>query len=606
MSQEVTPLESSSVSRFTPSDLELVDATRAGDADAYGLLWKRHYTAAKREARKVTGSFDPEDLAQEAFASVYLAITEGGGPRTAFRAYLLMAVRNIAIQWSRKQKEEASDELEFLADPRSSERELDRQSELTFTSAAFRALPERWQQVLVYTEVYEMKPQQVAERMGIKPHAVAQLALRAREGLREEWVQAHLRSMDESSICAWFVKRLGCYTRGSASPRDRKKIAVHLESCTACSRVAEEARTASSRLAVVLPLVLAGGAAGALALSGTSGSASSVVAMSAASGVGSSAASTGTTAAVIGSVSTTVAGTTSAVGAGMTAAVSAASSAVATWSLTAAVSAVLVIGGGAVIGTAVAADQPTKSSTYASSKDGVHESEQHMSLSRVLTSAPPTVVVPAVPATQAAQPGSEDPQPTRAPSSSNTVSASPTPNMKPSQRPEVLPTATAQPTTEMETPPARTQNPTPMPETTPPPTDQAVAAPATMAPTPAAAPTPGPSPTPELPGAPVLPQTQIAVNAAAVWTESDQRYAIDVTINGTAYQQVMLTISATATSAPSTIIRAELDASGSATLRLNPTDDEFGANSLVTVTYQQPEPGSSFEFQKSIYELVGW
>src|SRR6218665_2238821 len=153
------------------TDNELIVATRAGDPDAYGQLWKRHYCAAKHAAISATSTFDPDDLAQEAFA-----------------AYLLARVRNRACSWGRAKREHASGYLiEELADPMTLEYGSDRELERSLTRDAFRALPERWQQVLWYTEVEGLRLTTVAEKLGIRPGAASQLALRAREGLREAW-----------------------------------------------------------------------------------------------------------------------------------------------------------------------------------------------------------------------------------------------------------------------------------------------------------------------------------------------------------------------------------------------------------------------------------
>ncbi|MFP3686343.1 hypothetical protein SB847_21820, partial [Bacillus sp. SIMBA_026] len=57
---------------------------------------------------------------------------------------------------------------------------------------AFRSLPERWQAVLWYLDVERMKPAAVAPILGLSPNAVSALALRAREGLRREYLQAHI------------------------------------------------------------------------------------------------------------------------------------------------------------------------------------------------------------------------------------------------------------------------------------------------------------------------------------------------------------------------------------------------------------------------------
>jgi len=231
------------------TDNELIVATRAGDPDAYGQLWKRHYCAAKHAAISATSTFDPDDLAQEAFAAVYLSILKNGGPTTAFRAYLLATVRNTACSWGRAKREHASGYLiEELADPMTLEYGSDRELERSLTRDAFRALPERWQQVLWYTEVEGLRLTTVAEKLGIRPGAASQLALRAREGLREAWVQAHLRSQENNIECAQIVKRMGAYARGNASRRDARRVEEHLICCTSCKSTIEEANNANHRL----------------------------------------------------------------------------------------------------------------------------------------------------------------------------------------------------------------------------------------------------------------------------------------------------------------------------------------------------------------------
>src|SRR2546421_3956736 len=78
-----------------PDDAALLAAPRAGDAEAYGRLYRRHVDAARRLAGQLAE--DPgaaEDLVSEAFAKVLAALQRGGGPDTAFRAYLNTALRN--------------------------------------------------------------------------------------------------------------------------------------------------------------------------------------------------------------------------------------------------------------------------------------------------------------------------------------------------------------------------------------------------------------------------------------------------------------------------------------------------------------------------------
>ena len=153
-------------------------------------------------------------------------------------------------------QETTIDELDAVADPASTPEAAADALDHGLTHRAFRSLPTRWQEVLWYSEIEGMKP---ADRtlLGLKPTAVAQLAFRAREGLREAWVQAHLQSVVDGSDCQWTIERLGSYARGNLGPRDTRRVDEHLHECARCAIVAAEAKDVSSRLALVLlPLTI--------------------------------------------------------------------------------------------------------------------------------------------------------------------------------------------------------------------------------------------------------------------------------------------------------------------------------------------------------------
>lgn len=246
------------------ADADLILRTRSGDADAFGELWRRHYPSGLSVARSITSSIDPDDLVQEAYARIYQAIVKGGGPNGSFRAYLFTSIRNTAAAWGRSRRESAMDELETVADPNSTEQAADEALDRSLTAQAFRGLPTRWQEVLWYTEIEQMKPTEVAPLLGMRAGAVSQLAFRAREGLREAWIQAHLRSAEPGSPCQWTIEHVGAYSRGNLSSRDQKRLDQHIEDCARCTIVVAEAKDVSNRLALVLlPLVLGiSGAAG--------------------------------------------------------------------------------------------------------------------------------------------------------------------------------------------------------------------------------------------------------------------------------------------------------------------------------------------------------
>lgn len=248
-------------------DADLVLRSRSGDRGAFGELWRRHYRAGVTVARNVTSSLDAEDLVQEAYTRIYQSILTGRGPTGSFRAYLFASIRNTAATWGRAQRDAAYDELEDVADPAAQEHASEAALDRGLTHQAFRSLPTRWQEVLWYSEIEHMKPAEIAPLLGMKATAVAQLTFRAREGLREAWIQAHLRRVADGSDCQWTIERLGAHTRRNLGRRDHAKVDRHLAECVRCAIVASEAKEVSSRLALVLlPLALgATGAAGYLA-----------------------------------------------------------------------------------------------------------------------------------------------------------------------------------------------------------------------------------------------------------------------------------------------------------------------------------------------------
>ena len=245
------------------SDEELAERTRRGDAKAYAELWRRHSHAGQTAAQQFRSIADPEDIVAEGYLQILRALQRGGGPHEAFRPYLYRTVRNIALSWNRKKPE---DPLELADDLESPGATLeDTVLEKTITVRAFRTLPERWQTVLWYTEVEGMEPREAAPYLGLTPNSAAALALRAREGLKKAWLQAHVAESRVPVECRWTTERMGDYVRGALSARAQERFDDHLNDCTRCSILVEEVDNVGSKLAVVLfPLVLGGSAGAAL------------------------------------------------------------------------------------------------------------------------------------------------------------------------------------------------------------------------------------------------------------------------------------------------------------------------------------------------------
>ncbi|WP_233576035.1 sigma-70 family RNA polymerase sigma factor [Saccharopolyspora rhizosphaerae] len=258
------PTEAGSQER---GDGELIEAVRDGNTEAYGILYERHVSAAYAMARQVTkSSAEADDVVSEAFAKVLDLLRDRRGPTSAFRAYVLTAVRHAAYDRARKQQRlQYSEDME--TDPH-----IDLSQPFTDTAvegedrslvaAAFAKLPERWQMVLWHVEIEGSAPAKVAPLLGMTPNGVSALAYRAREGLKQAFLQVHLGNLDaERERCRVNIERLGAWTRGGLAKRETSQVESHLDDCDRCRALAAELVEINGALRVfIAPLVLGGSA----------------------------------------------------------------------------------------------------------------------------------------------------------------------------------------------------------------------------------------------------------------------------------------------------------------------------------------------------------
>ncbi|KFU83293.1 RNA polymerase sigma factor, sigma-70 family [Amycolatopsis lurida] len=277
------------------SDAELIAEVRDGKIASYGTLYERHAGAAHNLARQLArSSSEADDLVSEAFAKVLDTLRGGKGPDAAFRAYLLTALRHTAYDKTRKDKrvdlnEDMSDVGgavgEALTVPFSDTAVAG--LERTLAAKAFARLPERWQAVLWHTEIEGQTPAEVAPLLGLTANGVSALAYRAREGLRQAYLQVHLAE-NSAERCRASADKLGAWTRDGLSKRERTQVENHLDECENCRALAAELADVNTGLrGIIAPIVLGGAALGYLATTGA-GKASAVTAAATAAAAGSS------------------------------------------------------------------------------------------------------------------------------------------------------------------------------------------------------------------------------------------------------------------------------------------------------------------------------
>ncbi|MGW7354903.1 sigma-70 family RNA polymerase sigma factor, partial [Streptomyces sp. NPDC054784] len=256
-------------------DAALLARMRGGDTDAYDELYRRHADAVRRYARTCCrDSHTAEDLTNEVFARTLQAVRGGSGPETAVRAYLLTSVRRVAAAWTTTAKREQLVE-DFAVFAESAARgsaasDVDtqdlgadvramREADRSLAVEAFRSLPEKYQTVLWHTTVEDESPKDVAPLLGLSDNATAVLAHRAREKLKQAYLQAHVsHSLTAGGDCARYADRLGAYARGGLRMRAERGLRKHLEECAKCRTAALEVKDLNSQIRVLVPVAFIG------------------------------------------------------------------------------------------------------------------------------------------------------------------------------------------------------------------------------------------------------------------------------------------------------------------------------------------------------------
>ncbi|WP_326619975.1 sigma-70 family RNA polymerase sigma factor [Streptomyces decoyicus] len=307
-----------------PSDAQLLADLRAGDDSAYEEMYRRHADAVRRYARSCCrDAHTAEDLTGEVFARTLQAVRGGAGPDSAVRAYLLTTVRRVAASWAKTARREQlvedfavfavsaagapgdRDTVDLGADVRALH-----EAEQSMAVQAFRSLPERYQTVLWHTAVEDESPSEVAPLLGLTANATAVLAHRAREGLKQAYLQAHVsQSLTAGGDCARYADRLGAYARGGLRMRAERGLRKHLDACGRCRLAALEVEDVNQRIGALLPVAVIGwfaagyavkAAAAAAGVAGAGAAAGAGVAAGVAGGGGSGAAAGGSGGAAAG------------------------------------------------------------------------------------------------------------------------------------------------------------------------------------------------------------------------------------------------------------------------------------------------------------------
>ncbi|MEU9798952.1 sigma-70 family RNA polymerase sigma factor [Streptomyces sp. NPDC051000] len=228
----------------------------AGVDDVMAEVFARHHSAVLAYARTCCRDLPTaQDLAAEAFARTYRAVAWGTGPEYAWRPYLLTCVRRLAAAWAREgARTRLSEDFEEwagqLSDGQDPDEAVFSAEEGSLVLRAYRSLPERWQTVLWHSVVEHEPAAETAGRLGISAGGVGSLVARAREGLREAYLRAHL-DQSASDECRHYGAQIAAMLRRPGKRRTRD-LGRHLQGCADCSRAERDLRDVNGRLGVLL------------------------------------------------------------------------------------------------------------------------------------------------------------------------------------------------------------------------------------------------------------------------------------------------------------------------------------------------------------------
>ena len=190
------------------SELELVEASRKGDPDAFGALVKKYMPRALAFARQMTGDADDaQDLAQDAFIKAYKALDSFKGG-SSFYTWFIRILSNVCLDFLRKKTfikkifffasqdddDEGLDVVEQAPDTsrsRNPDMPLEQKELRAALKKALLSLPPRQRAVFLMKHEEDMKLSEIAVALKISEGAVKAHLFRAIDALKKSMKGYH-------------------------------------------------------------------------------------------------------------------------------------------------------------------------------------------------------------------------------------------------------------------------------------------------------------------------------------------------------------------------------------------------------------------------------
>jgi RNA polymerase sigma factor (sigma-70 family) len=240
------------------SDHALLNLTRQGDAEAFGLLWRRYYAMAVAVAARFADA-SPEDIAAEAFTAVLGAIRGGRGPTEGFSSYLYTTVRRVAAnargnlalrEWDEEAtRSDADTEGTAMAN-------FDRER----IRAVFYAMDERSRRALWLADGLGLSRGEIARTLGLGATHASVVVQRARRQFARLWIVSlsDLKSVPADGEHAAVLATIPALLAGTLSKAKTAKTEAHLAGCPSCREQVGQLQAVTAGSARVLLASLLG------------------------------------------------------------------------------------------------------------------------------------------------------------------------------------------------------------------------------------------------------------------------------------------------------------------------------------------------------------
>ncbi|NNH53862.1 sigma-70 family RNA polymerase sigma factor, partial [Promicromonospora citrea] len=209
--------------------------------------WVVHRPNVVRSVMARVPGVDAEEATSRALEKMVRIVTAGGTIDDP-APYWRRAAVNEAISMTREAGRATTvedDALAALAPPvAGAELHAERQADVAMLRTALAGLSDDDREILLDRHVHDKAVTDIADGLGVRPHAVTMRLRRAEERLAGAFAAAHARAVNEPE-CRTTRAGMHDYLKGRMLPRRQRRLEVHMDSCADCTRAFMDVREVS-------------------------------------------------------------------------------------------------------------------------------------------------------------------------------------------------------------------------------------------------------------------------------------------------------------------------------------------------------------------------